>query len=654
MSSSTDFTVKIIGDASNAKKVVDQFGDGLGKSASGWGSMFKSAAATAGGVLGALGIENLTQQVMDFGQQSVDAFKEAEESQALLEQAYSKFPAIADVNIAKLRELNTVLQSKTGYDDDQIAASQATLAQFGLTGEQISKLTPLMLDYAAKTGSDLTTAAEAMGKAVLGQGRALKTVGVDFTDTGSAAGNFDQIMSGLSSTVGGTAETLGKTGAGQAKILEATFGDLQESIGEKLLPVITGFQSFLITDLIPAFSGVVDWVSENSDTVLALGGVVGGAAIAYGVLSTAIKLQTAYQAAAAATTGGLTVAQWAWNAALTANPIGIIIMAIAALVAGIIWLATQTTFFQDLWAGVTAVVGAAWEWLWGSVLEPVFTAIGAAFGWIYDNIILPVVTGIMLYIGLWAAAATWLWETVLSPVFEVIGSAFRFIYEGVIAPVVGWIGDQLQLLGLGFSLLWTTFVQPALDGIGAGLQWVYNSIIKPVFDAISTAVTWVGSTIRAAFSGIGDFIGAAFSAALGVVRGPINGIIALVNSAIRGLNSLSVTIPAWVPFVGGQTWGLSIPEIPRLAAGTVTNGPLIAMVGDNPGGREVVAPLDTYLGELRNAAGVGATAAGAGAVVSTPAGPVELGDKTINAIVGGVVDAIRLGSMRVVSTALRR
>ena len=73
---STDFTVKILGDKSNAKKVVDQFGDDLGKASSKWGGALKNAASTAGGVLAALGIQDVTQKVMDFGQQSVDAFKE--------------------------------------------------------------------------------------------------------------------------------------------------------------------------------------------------------------------------------------------------------------------------------------------------------------------------------------------------------------------------------------------------------------------------------------------------------------------------------------------------------------------------------------------------------------------------------------------------
>lgn len=568
MSTSTDFTVKILGDATNAKKIVDQFGDGLGKSASGWGAMFKNAAATAGGVLGALGIEDLASRVADFGAQSVDAFKEAQDSQALLEQAYAKFPALADTNIAKLRELNSALQAKTGYDDDQIAASQATLAQFGLTGDQISKLTPLMLDYAAKTGSDLTTSAEAMGKAVMGQGRALKTVGIDFTDTGSSAGNFDQIMSGLASTVGGTAETLGGTGAGQARILDATFGDLQETIGEKLLPVVTGFQSFLITDLIPAVSGVVDWISNNTTTVLALAGVVGGAAIAYGVWSTAIKLQTAYQLAASTATGGLTIAQWAWNAAISANPIGLIIIGIAALIAAIVLLVAN-------------------------------------------------------------------WDTVVAWITEVWGG------------FIGWITDGLNAFGAWWSGFWAGIGQFVAD---AWNNWIVNPIRSAV-DWISTAIRvgmqLVSSVWSATWNGLGGIVRGIWNGILGFIEDGINGVITMINGMIGAVNSVTGA-------VGIPTIGL-IPDVsfPRLAAGTVTNGPLMALIGDNPGGREVVSPLDTYQDELRRAYTAGSDSVRVLQQTATGDQTVKLHPDSVQAIIGGLYDSIRLGSKRAITTALR-
>lgn len=218
--------------------------------------------------------------------------------------------------------------------------------------------------------------------------------------------------------------------------------------------------------------------------------------------------------------------------------------------------------------GAGETVGGIFDWLWNSVLNPVFTAIGAAWDWLYNTVIMPVVTGIMLYVGLWAAAFQWLWDNAIGPVVGWIATGITWLWENAVMPVVNFISDGINLLGLAFQVFWTSYVQPAINAVGAGLNWVWSSIISPVFNAIGGAVDWVGSTIRGAFEGMASFIGDAFNAVLGVVRGPINAIIGLVNGAIDGLNSLSVTIPDWVPVTGGQTWGLNLPKIPYLARGT--------------------------------------------------------------------------------------
>ncbi|WP_206672893.1 phage tail protein, partial [Parasutterella excrementihominis] len=316
-----------------------------------------------------------------------------------------------------------------------------------------------------------------------------------------------------------------KTADGAAntqKTLTASLEDQQSKLGQTLMPLWQDFLGFLTDTAVPALSAIVDWISQNASWL--------------GPLSAALGIATG--------------AVWLFNIALNANPIMLIITAIGALVGGILYLATQTTFFQDVWTNVTNAIGAAWNWLWTSVLQPVFTAIGDVFSWIYNNIIMPVVTGIMLYIGLWAAVITWLWQSVISPVFAAIGQVFNWIWGSVISPVVGFISAGIQAAGAVFSWLYASAIKPAFDGVAGAFNWVWGSIISPVANAISGAINNVGNTVRDVFGGIGSFIGSAFQAALNVVRGPINGIISLVNSAIRGLNSLSVTIPSWVPIVG--------------------------------------------------------------------------------------------------------
>ncbi|WAC68910.1 phage tail tape measure protein [Microbacterium sp. SL75] len=326
------------------------------------------------------------------------------------------------------------------------------------------------------------------------------------------------------------------------------------------------------------------------------------------------------------------------------------------------WLGSVWTWLWDtVLSPVFAAIGAAFEWLGTNVFAPigdfigtVVQGIGQVFDWLYQNIILPVVTGIMLYIGLWAAVIVWLWENVAMPVFDLIGQAFRWLYENVFVPVgdgigavirgigdvftwisqniftpfASFVGDVLRNVGavftwlhanivmpvgaaIGtavnavgsvFSWLWNNAIMPAVNGIGQAVQWVYNSVISPVFNAISGAVDMVGNAFRTVFGAIGGFISNAFNGAVSAVRGPINSIIGLVNGAIRAINGISVTIPDWVPMVGGQTFGVSLPQVPYLATGGVTMGPMLAVIGDNPGGQEMVQPLSMYQQSLERVA----------------------------------------------------
>lgn len=71
----------------------------------------------------------------------------------------------------------------------------------------------------------------------------------------------------------------------------------------------------------------------------------------------------------------------------------------------------------------------------------------------------------------------------------------------------------------------------------------------------------------------------------------INKIIDGMNAMIGGLNKLKFKAPDWVPVIGGKSFGISIPKIPRLARGGVVSEPTLAMVGDaGHGNPEIVAP----------------------------------------------------------------
>lgn len=483
----------------------------------------------------------------------------------------------------------------------------------------------------------------------------------------------------LGDVSGSAAEMAETTSANMKNSWESIRRDLQMTaaeIGESFAPTVTDGLGVLrgFADWASENQGVVTAIAS---VVGVLAGAVILASGAMKVFAAAQAIQTAAQWAsnAAWLASPITWIILGIIAAVVLLVAGIIWLA-SNWDSVISWLGSAWSWlWGNVLSPVFSAIGAAFEWLGTNVFAPigdfigtVVQGIGQIFDWLYQNVILPVVTGIMIAFGLWAAVVVWLWESVAMPVFDLIGQAFRWLYENVFVPVgdgigavirgigdvVTWIsqniftpfasfvgdvlrnvgavftwlhanvvmpvgaaiGTAVNAVGSVFSWLWNNAIMPAVNGIGQAVQWVYNSVISPVFNAISGAVDMVGNAFRTVFGAIGGFISNAFNGAVSAVRGPINSIIGLVNGAIRAINGISVTIPAWVPMVGGQTFGVSLPQVPYLATGGVTMGPMLAVIGDNPGGQEMVQPLSMYQSSLERVAVAAAGGGGSGGDVN--------------------------------------
>lgn len=154
-------------------------------------------------------------------------------------------------------------------------------------------------------------------------------------------------------------------------------------IGEDLLPVVTPVIDFLIDGfdtVVDSISAVVGWLQplfkwakQNADILMVFGGAILGAVAA-------IKAINMAKAAWTAITEGLTVVQGALNAVLLANPISIVIVAIAALVAGIMiaWNKFEgfRKFMYGLWETIKSVFTSIAN-LFKKVFEPIGEAIAA-------------------------------------------------------------------------------------------------------------------------------------------------------------------------------------------------------------------------------------------------------------------------------------
>lgn len=93
--------------------------------------------------------------------------------------------------------------------------------------------------------------------------------------------------------------------------------------------------------------------------------------------------------------------------------------------------------------------------------------------------------------------------------------------------------------------------------------------VMTVFDGLTTFISGVFTgNWRQAWEGVKTIFKGIFDSFAALCKAPINAVIGIINGAISGLNKINVSIPDWVPGIGGKNFGINIPTIPMLYKGT--------------------------------------------------------------------------------------
>lgn len=182
-------------------------------------------------------------------QRLLSTYAEAAAQQSQLTLAMEKFPAAARLSRDSYDQLNASLLRTTGADDDLLAQSEATLARFHLEARQIQELIPLVNDLADAKQMDLVSASEAVGKALMGNAKILKSVGIDFKATGNTSLDYLLLLQALQTQVGGTGKAFGDSAAGGMEIFKQQWSNLKEGVGEGLAPALDPMNEALGTFL---------------------------------------------------------------------------------------------------------------------------------------------------------------------------------------------------------------------------------------------------------------------------------------------------------------------------------------------------------------------------------------------------------------------
>lgn len=151
-------------------------------------------------------------------------------------------------------------------------------------------------------------------------------------------------------------------------------------------------------------------------------------------------------------------------------------------------------------------------------------------------------------------------------------------FSNMVGNAIAAIGQKFPMLGAYLQGWWES-IQAAVDNVKA--------IFQNIIDFISNVFSGNWS---AAWQNIVNIFGNLFGMIVNLAKAPINGVISAINWVLSKINSISVTIPDWVPGVGGKTLGFNIPTIPQLAEGGVATSPTLAEIGEG-GEPEAVMPL---------------------------------------------------------------
>lgn len=304
----------------------------------------------------------------------------------------------------------------------------------------------------------------------------------------------------LNSTYGESKSTYDEmTGSIQdAKTAENELQETQAQLAESIEPMQTAFTNLktkalelllpIVQKISELFQNLSKWMEENPAKAELLKGALIGIATALGVLAGALAISNL-----------ISLVQKAFallNVTMLANPIVLIVAAIAGLVAAFIYLWNNCESFREFWINL-------WEGIKNTVntvIEGVKSVLSTIGEWINTNVIQPVIG---FFQGLWAGIQA-VWDGI------VLGIK---IFVGIIASI---FDAALQIILLPFTFIWENCkeyvfiafewikekIQNAIDWIKSFVLAGFELISKYIIDPIMVAKDWVVS----AFKAIGEYI----------------------------------------------------------------------------------------------------------------------------------------------------
>ena len=327
-------------------------------------------------------------------------------------------------------------------------------------------------------------------------------------------------------------------------------GGAAASIGQLVGDAFNAAAPF-VEKLASTLQSLGDWASEHGDAIRAvIAGIAGGFAAfkTASLISAAVTALKSFDVAAKIAAAG----QWVLNAAMNANPIVLVVTAIGALVAALVWFFTQTETGRKAWASFTSFLSSAWQSVvsfvtsLGQNIANFFTqtipnAIQSVIQWFQQlpSAIGTALSNLITSIGTWAVSFG---QSALQAGQQFVSNIANFL-TNLPATIAYWLA-----YGITFVVLWAA--QLGSQAISAGQQFLANlgtffvqlpgNIWNWLTSTVASVASWAAQLGSQAISAGQQFlssIGSYISQVPGRIGAGLSGAISAVGSFASSMAS---------------------------------------------------------------------------------------------------------------------
>lgn len=323
-----------------------------------------------------------------------------------------------------------------------------------------------------------------------------------------------------------------------------------ESLGTTIGNIVTAIAN--VVQAVGDFINMILAIPGATDVISALVFSVGGLVLAFKVVGTAVSVVVTvintFKTAVAVARGVML----AFNAALAANPLGIIVLAITAVVSALIWFFTQTQTGQAMWSSFVSFLVETWNNFSATIsviTQAIVDGMQAAWNVLVMVLEAPVIAVIAFINGGFSGLMTSLaliWSSIVNNL-SIIWNNIVLIASSIF-PGLGTLISNIFLAIGNFFTAWGTGILEFLTMIFNGIISVITTVVNGVYNVIVGVWNAIPGFVSGLWNGIVAFLS-------GIWNGLVSGAIRFANNLFSGVRSIWNSIPGWASVLWNSVLG---------------------------------------------------------------------------------------------------